>query len=154
MLDYVRSVARETPFFLIEADEFDFPEEQERKWIQDHLDRPGWLVLVAEVSGTPIGLVSVENGPHRRVAHRSTFGVSVAEPWRGQGVGTALLETLLEWATANPLIEKIGMDVFSSNETAIRLYRKMGFSEEGFKPKEIKIGREQYVDVVSMYRFV
>jgi ribosomal protein S18 acetylase RimI-like enzyme len=42
-------------------------------------------------------------------------------------VGTALLRTLLEWAEANPLIEKFGMEVVATNETAIRLYRKLGF---------------------------
>ncbi len=154
MLTYVRTVARETPFFMIEADEFNFPEEQERKWIQDHLDRPGWLVLLAESSGTIIGLLSSENGLYRRCAHRGNFGISVAESWRGQGVGSALLKTFLHWATENPIIEKIGMDVFATNEDAIRFYKKFGFVKEGLKLKEIKLGNGQYVDTVSMTRFV
>jgi len=43
------------PFFIMEADEFNFTDEQERQWIQDHLDGPGKLALVAEVSGESSG---------------------------------------------------------------------------------------------------
>ena len=74
--------------------------------------------------------------------------------WRGQGVGTALLETFLQWAAENPLIEKISLDVFATNEKAIGLYKKLGFIEAGLKPREIKRGPGQYVDALSMFRFV
>jgi RimJ/RimL family protein N-acetyltransferase len=70
------------------------------------------------------------------------------------GIGTALLQTLIDWAEANPLIEKIGMAVFANNERAIRLYRKLGFVEEGRRPREMKLGPGWYVDDVLMYRFV
>jgi RimJ/RimL family protein N-acetyltransferase len=154
LLAYVRSVAAETPFFIMEADEFDFSDEQERQWIQDHLDGPGTLVLLAEVSGEVVGSLSFENGPHRRIAHRGTFGFSVAKDWRGKGIGTALLQILIDWAKDNPLIEKIGMAVCANNERAIRVYRKLGFVEEGRRPREMKLGPGQYVDDILMYRFV
>jgi len=98
--------------------------------------------------------LSFENGPHRRIAHRGTCGFSVAKQWRGKGIGTTLLQTLIEWAGANPLIEKVGLAVFANNEQAIRLYRKLGFVEEGRRPREMKLGPGQYVDDIMMYRFV
>jgi RimJ/RimL family protein N-acetyltransferase len=154
LLNYIRAVAAETEFFVREPDEFPSTEEQERQWVKDRFDRPGWSILVAEASGTIIGNVSFENGAHRRVAHRGTVGISVAKPWRGKGIGTALLQTLIEWAEANPLIEKLSLAVFASNETAIRLYTKLGFIEEGRQPNEMKLGRGRYVDTILMYRFV
>jgi RimJ/RimL family protein N-acetyltransferase len=154
LLAYVRSVAAETSFFIMQADEFNFTDEQERQWIQDHLDGPGKLTVMAEVSGSVVGFLSFENGPHRRIAHRGTFGFSVAKEWRGNGIGTALLQTLIDWAEANPLIEKIGMAVFARNERAIRLYRKLDFVEEGRRPRELKLGPGQYVDDILLYRFV
>jgi hypothetical protein len=74
-------VAAETPFFILEADEFCFTDEQERQWIQDHLDDPGKLAISAEIEGTPVGLLSFENGPHKRIRHRGTFGISVEKSW-------------------------------------------------------------------------
>jgi RimJ/RimL family protein N-acetyltransferase len=154
LLTYVRSVAAETPYLIMEADEFNFTDDQERQWIQDHLDAPGKLALVAEVGGMVVGSLSFENGPYRRIAHRGTLGVSVAKQWRGKGIGTALLQALIDWADENPLIEKIGLAVAVNNEGAIRLYRKLGFLEEGRRPREMRIGPGQYMDDLLMYRFV
>jgi RimJ/RimL family protein N-acetyltransferase len=154
VLAYIRRIAAETEFFVLEPDEFPATEEQEREWIQDHVQSPGKILLLAEASGTIIGNVSFENGPHRRIAHRGIFGLAVVKEWRGQGVGTALLGALLEWAQANPVIEKVGLEVFATNETAIRLYKKLGFVAEGRRPKDIKFGPDKYVDTVAMHRLV
>ena len=154
LLAYIRPVAQETEFFVLEPDEFPATQEQERKWIQDHLDDPGKIVLLAETAGAIIGNVSFENGPYRRIAHRGSLGIAVVGEWRGRGVGTALLQTLLEWAEASPLIEKVGLEVFATNETAIRLYKRLGFVEEGRRFKDIKRGPGDYVDTVAMYWFV
>ena len=80
--------------------------------------------------------------------------MSVRESWQKMGVGTALLQCLLEWAEANALIEKVGLAVFSDNLPAINLYRKFGFIEEGRQPRQIKMGQDTYQDLVLMYRHV
>ena len=147
-------MAEETEFFIFEPDEFPETDEQERKWIQDHLDHPGQIVLLAKNAGTIIGNVSFENGPCRRSAHQGILGIAVVKDWRGKGIGTMLMASLLEWATANPLIEKVYLEVFTTNTGAIRLYRKLGFVEEGLRLKDIKFGPGRYVDTLAMGRFV
>jgi RimJ/RimL family protein N-acetyltransferase len=154
LIAYVRAVLGEAPHFVLEPDEFNFTEDQERHWIQDNLDGPGKLVLIAEIPGEIIGCLSFENGQRRRIAHRGTFGISVREGWRGQGIGTTMLQTLIDWATANSLIEKIGLSVFATNKEAIRLYKRFGFVEEGRLPREFKSGDGQYADNVLMYLLV
>ena len=64
------------------------------------------------------------------------------------------METVIEWASEHRLIEKIGLGVFANNITAINLYKKLGFVEEGRKIREIKIGPNRYVDSVLMYKFI
>ncbi len=81
-------------------------------------------------------------------------GIAVVKNWRGQGVGTALLQMLLDWAQASPAIKKVCLDVFATNDAAIRLYPKLGLIEEGRRQRDIKRGFEDYVDTVTMYRFV
>jgi len=154
LIAYGHTVFPESPHFLIEPDEFNFTEEQERQWIQEHFDGPGNLVILAEIPDEVIGCLSFENGPRRRIAHRGSLGVSVRQVWRGQGIGTALLIALIGWAEANPLIEKIGLSVFAANVDAIRLYQRLGFVEEGRQPREFKIGPGKYTDGVLMCRFV
>jgi RimJ/RimL family protein N-acetyltransferase len=154
LLEYIRTVAEDAPYLLMERDEFNFPVEQEEKWIKDHLDRPGSIVLIAEIGGQIVGVLNVENGMYRRVAHRGNFGISVAKQWRNRGIGSALLETMLQWASENPLIDKIEMEVFVINKNAIRLYKNFGFLEEGIRLKDVKLGPNEYVDTLAMYRFV
>lgn len=154
LLTYIRTVAEETGFFVIQSGEFPSNEEQERQWIQEHLDHQGKLAVLAEAVNEIIGSLSFENGPFQRTCHSGTFGVSVRQDWRGKGIGTAMLKTLLEWAEANPCIEKVSLAVFSTNTRAIELYRRLGFVEEGRRAKEIKIGPGRYVDEVLMGRFV
>lgn len=153
ILAYIQSVAEETEFFVLQSDKFP-PIEEERTWIQDHLDHPGKIVLLAEADGTIIGNVSFEAGPHRRIAHRGNLGVAVVKEWRGRGVGTALLQMLLEWAESNPVIEKVCLDVFATNDVAIRLYKRLGFVEEGRRITDIKRGPDDYVDTVTMFKCV
>jgi RimJ/RimL family protein N-acetyltransferase len=68
--------------------------------------------------------------------------------------GTASLQTLLDWAQANPAIEKVCLAVFVTNSAAIGLYEKLGFAEEGRRRRDIRRGPEDYVDTVMTCRFV
>jgi RimJ/RimL family protein N-acetyltransferase len=154
LLAYIRPVAEETEFFVIEPDEFPSTVEEEQAWIHDHLDSPSKIILLAESSKTIIGSVTFEAGNFRRISHRGNLGLAVVEAWRRRGVGTALLRALLKWAESNPALEKVCLDVFAINEPAIRIYRQFGFIEEGRRLKDIKRGLDDYVDTVTMYRFV
>lgn len=71
-----------------------------------------------------------------------------------RGLSKLLIENLLKWAKYNPYIEKISLGVFSTNERAIALYKKMGFVEEGRKINEIKLHDNEYIDDVLMYKMV
>ncbi len=154
LLAYIRGVAAEGEFLVVEPGEFNITDEQEQHWLRDHFEHPCKLVLVAEGAGRIVGCLSFENGTRRRMAHRGVLGVSVHKRWRGQGVGEALVRSLLAWAEAHPRIEKVTLDVFATNHRAIRLYEKLGFQREGLKPRDVRLGPGRYVDVVAMYRFV
>ena len=153
LLDYIRGVAAETEFFILGPDEFP-PEEEEVVWIQDHLDQPGKLLLMAEAGGQLIGNLSFENGRYQKMAHRGELGISVCQPWRGRGIGTAMLRTFLNWAESHPTIAKVCLEALVTNERAIRLYKKLGFVEEGIRRKEVKQPSGQYIDALHMALFV
>ena len=134
--------------------EFQMTVEEEEAWIREHDEKDGWLAIVAEVEGEVVGMLNVRRAPRRRLAHRCVFGMGVDEPWRGRGVGDALLTTLVAWAEAHPELEKIGLGVMAENEPAVRLYEKHGFREEGRYRREVKRDDGTYLDDLRMYRFV
>ena len=154
LLTLGRAIIAEGEFAVTTPDEYTFTDEQEREWIRRYADDAGKLAIAAEESGRIIGVLFLESSSRQRLAHVATLHMSVAKEWRSRGVGTALLQSAIEWAKSHPVIEKLGLAVFSSNSRAIGLYRKLGFVEEGRRPREIKFGPDMYVDDVLMCRFV
>ena len=71
--------------------------------------------------------------------------------FQGVGIGRILVETLIFWVKRNGQIEKVYLNVFASNKNAIRLYRDLGFIEEGRHIKAAKQLSGDYVDILQMY---
>jgi len=148
------AVAADAPYVVTQRHELAWTSEQERKWIADHSERPGWLALVATVGGEVIGLCDFKSMTQERLAHVGTLGLAVAAAWRGRGVGRALMTALLDWAKAHPTIEKVSLAVIEENAPAVALYRSFGFAEEGRRPREIRWGSGSYSADLLMFRMV
>ena len=156
ILKQIASVLEEAEFTITTypEDGADFTVEKEREWVKNHMEGDGKLLVVAEVNGEIVGSADLHNGERRRIQHVATVGITVLKEFRSLSVGKALMETLIKWASEHPVIEKIGLGVFSNNAGAINLYKKLGFVEEGRKVKEIKIDSDSYVDSILMNKFV
>jgi putative acetyltransferase len=96
-----------------------------------------------------LDLYTFPNHPRRR--HVGQIGMAVHDDWQGQGVGTALLQAAVDLADQWLNLRRLELDVYTDNEPAVRLYKKLGFVIEGTL---IEYGyREgQYVDVYAMAR--
>lgn len=111
------------------------------------------LSLVAELNGEVVasaGLYAAGTALRRR--HVMGLGISVAQAAQGQGVGTALMAALCEYADRWLNTLRIELTVYTDNEMALRLYRRFGFEIEGtFKAYAMRDGC--YVDAFAMARF-
>ncbi len=83
------------------------------------------LVVVAP-GGAIIGTGSVDLAGYG-VAH---LGMALAAGWRGQGIGTVLLDELVD-AARDLGAHKVALEVWPHNARALALYRSRGFVEEG-----------------------
>ncbi|WMX15341.1 MULTISPECIES: GNAT family N-acetyltransferase [unclassified Aureispira] len=124
------------------------------KRIQHFSEAIGKCIFVAEIDRQLVGTIDFWNGYRKRIEHTGEFGMGVLAEYRDQGIGACLIQVLLKWASANPVIEKVKLGVFATNLRAIHLYEKMGFEEEGRRVAEIKMADGQYHDVIEMYKNV
>lgn len=109
--------------------------------------------LVAERDGLVVGHAFLETpSPQRRLAHVRYLNLVVHVPYAGQGVGTTLLRALLA-ATKKNGIERIELRVRATNQPAIQLYKKCGFTHEFTSLRRIKLEDGTYLDDVSMVWF-
>ncbi|MEX2645338.1 MAG: GNAT family N-acetyltransferase [Gaiellaceae bacterium] len=86
---------------------------------------------------------------HPSSAHVADLGLMVAEGWRRQGIGRALLEAAVEWARGAG-VRKLELHVFPHNEAAIRLYEQFGFEREGYRKQHYRRSTGDYVDAILM----
>jgi putative acetyltransferase len=111
------------------------------------------LLLVAERGGEVIGTSGLHPaGPAMRRRHVATIGISVAREAQGQGVGSALMQAMCDYADRWMGALRIELTVYVDNAGAIALYRKFGFETEGrLRGYAMRDGR--YVDAFAMARF-
>jgi GNAT superfamily N-acetyltransferase len=107
-------------------------EDPERVWLE-------WAIDGAE-SGSSFTVVALDEGrwigmamgaPHRdHPGEAGLFAMWVDPSARGAGVGSALVEGVVAWArSARFLVLRLRVTI--SNEAAVRLYARCGFSDEG-----------------------
>ena len=110
------------------------------------------LSLVAELAGTVVGSAGMHpGGPALRRRHVVTIGLSVVAGAQRQGVGTALMQALCDYADRWMGVLRIELTVYVDNAAAIALYRKFGFETEGrHRGYALRDGR--YVDAFAMAR--
>jgi ribosomal protein S18 acetylase RimI-like enzyme len=87
-------------------------------------------------------------------AHVGVFGIAVARDFRGRGIGSLLMKTVLEEAEREiPTLRLVTLAVFGNNPHARALYERFGFEEYGRLPGGI-LHRGEYVDDVLMQKKV
>jgi len=123
---------------------------EEAEWLGGRLARieKGELIdAVAEVDAKVVANSEVEKRSDL-MSHVGNLGIAIKSGYRGIGIGTQIMKTLIEESRKAGLKILI-LDHFAINTTARSLYKKMGFKDAGIIPKGIfKNGK--YIDLVRM----
>ena len=110
------------------------------------------LLLVAERDGALVGTAGLHSaGPAVRRRHAMFLGLSVAPEAQGQGVATALMQALVDYADRWAQVLRLELTVYTDNARAIALYRKFGFEVEGTH-RAYALRDGAYVDALAMAR--
>lgn len=108
------------------------------------------FVAVAE-DGTIIGAVGLMVRANPRTRHVGSIGIFVHTDWQNKGVGTALMETVLDLADNWLMLVRVELEVFADNVWARHLYEKMGFELEGRRRMAV-IQNGAYIDELMLSR--
>ncbi len=126
LLDAVNEVGAEQVYIMTERIRYTVAEEAD---MLRKLDPQRTLFLVAIVDRKLVGSADIERGRQSKNAHTASLGISLRKTVRGQGLGRAMMEELLRWAKEER-VRKVTLSVFATNESALALYRQLGFTEE------------------------
>jgi RimJ/RimL family protein N-acetyltransferase len=100
-----------------------------------------------------IGITGFNRMARQRAMHRGEIvQVYVDSNYRGQNIGEKLIRQALDYAFHLEGIEQVQLSVIAGNQTAIRLYEKLGFKTFGVQPRYFKVG-DTYMDQQFMQLF-
>jgi len=100
-----------------------------------------------------IGITGFNRMARQRAMHRGEIVQVYVDPgYRGQNIGERLIRQTLDYAFNLNGIEQVQLSVVASNQTAIKLYEKIGFRTFGIQPRYFKV-RDTYLDQQFMQLF-
>jgi RimJ/RimL family protein N-acetyltransferase len=103
---------------------------QIESWIDDErtLDRPACFI-VELLSGSAVGVVILSNFLARHASVEISLLIGERDRW-GQGVGTDVLQSLVDACFSQWNLHRLALRVEAFNERARRLYESCGFAHE------------------------
>jgi ribosomal protein S18 acetylase RimI-like enzyme len=106
------------------------------------------IFFVACVDSEVVGWVHLKHIDLDKLSHTAQLTVGVLEEYRGNGIGSHLLERGLEWAAQHGF-EKIENALPATNERAIEFLETRDFEVEAVRKDHYKLNGE-YIDEVMM----
>lgn len=155
MADYYNMIVAETKFISADIMDPKATKESQEKWIKGSIDDEKSLVITAQIDGKIVGMGNINpKGKNKvRYKHVCLIGVSVLKQFWGLGIASAIMKELIEFAKKIGY-EQIELDVVSANESAVHLYKKFGFVEEGRLTHAMKYTDGTYADFIKMQKFL
>lgn len=112
-----------------------------------------FVAVIKDASGEEqiIGTAGLTIYANSRMRHSANIGIMIHKDFQGKGVGTTLMESIIDVADNWLMLVRVELTVFADNEKAINLYKKFNFEVEGLK-KKAGIRNGEYVDEIVMGR--
>ncbi|KAK3941216.1 acyl-CoA N-acyltransferase [Diplogelasinospora grovesii] len=112
--------------------------------------KPDQVVKEEEATPTPIGLICLfPRGDMDPPHHRAAFlGITIARPYRGKGYGGEAINWALDWGFMRAGLHRIGLGCLDFNPNAEKLYRSLGFVEEG-RDRECVLHERKWHDIIN-----
>lgn len=131
ILAHMRLTSGETDYMLRYPDEITLSVKDERALLERMAASPNEIMIAGEIDGKLVANAGFSPVlPCEKARHRADFGISVQRAYWGQGIGSAILEGILDSARQAGY-RQIELDVVSGNERGAALYRKFGFRTYG-----------------------
>ena len=112
------------------------------------IESPNGYFVIALDRGVIISSAGFSGNNLKRVRHRVSLGISVLEDYQGLGLGKIVMEDII--AKAKELNKtKMDLEVRVDNLSAIRLYKSLGFEQEGIIRNGFFVDNK-YVDLLVM----
>ena len=151
MIRYRKKMTGETYYSVFYPDEIYDDVEVERHIMDRRMCKFSQIEMVATINNKIVGTSYVcEYAELRKIQHRASLSISVLKEYWNLGIGTSMMEYMIELARKAGY-QQLDIEVVDDNERALKLYKKLGFIETGRRHNSICLGDDKYCDEIIMY---
>ena len=123
---------------------------EEFKPIYEKLLEDGIKYVFEDENGTAIGMFKIFPWTHRSSHIAYLGGLAIHPDYTGKGFGVKMMQEIIELANQQGF-KRIELSVATENLRAIKLYKKVGFKEEGIMRKYTYLKlEERFLDELLM----
>ncbi|NQI71581.1 GNAT family N-acetyltransferase [Streptococcus suis] len=153
-IDFMNQVASETDYLVMDESGFRFSPEEMERIFEAGIENPSELCLLAKVGSEVIGAISVKSSKQFRISHIGNIFIAIKKDYWGHGLGTILLDEVIEWAQEMEVLKRLELTVQVRNQAAVHLYQKMGFVIEGTQLRGARTDEGEWLDLYYMGRLI
>lgn len=150
LINYLKTSAEETEHGISYPEELNFTIKEEEDFISHFAEDSGSIMISVFDEDTLVGNASLTCVlDKKKTRHRASFGIAILKTAWGQGLGYKVLSELIGFAR-DAGYEQVELEVVASNLPAINLYKKLGFTVYGERPRAFKLKSGKYSDQLLM----
>lgn len=113
-----------------------------------------YILGAVDDEGSIAGMIGYSSEDSSKTRHKGTvWGLFVRPEFRGKGIATIMVMSVLETAQDMLDVEQVQLAVSTQNEASYGLYLRLGFNVFGTELHAMKIG-DSYVDEYLMVKFL
>lgn len=153
ILELLNETATQTGFMTQGPEGVGISVEEEAKQLASIYDSLNNSVFVAVVEEKVIGIASIHGSDKPKIQHIGEVGIVIDKAYWGFGLGRLMMEELLIWAEASPVLSRLELKVQERNSRARHLYVTLGFKLEAIMENGVK-DEGQLLNVCLMSKLI
>ena len=154
LVAFLNRVSLETDFTSLDKDGILLTNSEMGIFLEKQATSDNQITLLALLDGEIAGLVNITADQRKRVRHIGDLFIVIGQKYWNNGLGSLLLEEVVEWAQASGILRRLQLTVQTRNQAAVYLYQKHGFVIEGRQERGAYIEEGEFIDVYLMGRLI
>ena len=154
LVSFLNRVSVETDFTSLDGDGILLTSEEMAIFLNKQASWDNQITLLAFLNDKIAGIVNITADQRKMVRHIGDLFIVIGKKYWNNGLGSLLLEEVVEWAQASGILRRLQLTVQTRNLAAVHLYQKHGFAIEGRQERGAYIEEGEFIDVYLMGRLI
>ena len=154
LVTFLNCVSLETDFTSLDGEGILLTDTEMELFLDKQTHSENQITLLALLNDEIAGLVNITADQRKRVRHIGDLFIVIGQKYWNNGLGSLLLEEVVEWAQASGVLRRLQLTVQTRNQAAVHLYQKYGFVIEGRQERGAYIEEGKFIDVYLMGKLI